>query len=210
MKALVKIEGGGEQKINVASDRLAREFREQTSTEVRFDDGSRALYATAGGNYRQIPIGVVVPRTEDDVVGTIEICRKHAAPVLARGGGTSLAGQCCNVAVVIDCSKYLRKILELDPERKQARVQPGVVLDDLRNAAEKFHLTFAPDPSTHDHCTLGGMIGNNSCGVHSVMGGKTVDNIEQLRVNTYDGVQLTVGPTSEAELEDIIQNGGRR
>jgi FAD/FMN-containing dehydrogenase/Fe-S oxidoreductase len=185
-------------------------LRQHTSSEVRFDDGSRALYATAGGNYRQIPIGVVVPRTEDDVVGTIEICRKHAAPVLARGGGTSLAGQCCNVAVVIDCSKYLRKILELDPERKQARVQPGVVLDDLRNAGEKFHLTFAPDPSTHDHCTLGGMIGNNSCGVHSVMGGKTVDNIEQLRVITYDGVQLTVGPTSEAELQDIIQNGGRR
>jgi FAD/FMN-containing dehydrogenase len=92
----------------------------------------------------------VIPRTEDDIVGTIEICRKHAAPVLARGGGTSLAGQCCNVAVVIDCSKYLRKILELDPDRKQARVQPGVVLDDLRNAAEKFHLTFAPDPSTQD------------------------------------------------------------
>jgi FAD/FMN-containing dehydrogenase/Fe-S oxidoreductase len=210
MKALVKIQGGEREEITVDADRLASDLRQQTTSEVRFDHGSRALYATAGGNYRQIPIGVVVPRHEEDVIRTIEICRKYAAPLLARGGGTSLAGQCCNVAVVVDCSKYLRGIVELDPKHKRARVQPGVVLDDLRNAAEKYHLTFAPDPSTHDHCTLGGMIGNNSCGVHSVMGGKTVDNIEQLRVITYDGLQLTVGPTSEAELESIIRAGGRR
>jgi FAD/FMN-containing dehydrogenase/Fe-S oxidoreductase len=210
MKAVVKIQGGGHQEINVAAESLATDLRRQTSAEVRFDNGSRALYATAGGNYRQIPIGVVIPRSEDDVIETIAVCRKYAAPVLARGGGTSLAGQCCNVAVVIDCSKYLRGILELNQEKKCARVQPGVVLDDLRNAAEKYHLTFAPDPSTHDHCTLGGMIGNNSCGVHSVMGGKTVDNVEQLRVITYEGLQLTVGATSEVELENIIRAGGRR
>ena len=113
--------------------------------------------------------------------------------MLCRGGGTSLAGQCCNVAVILDFSKYMAKILEIDPERRIARVQPGVVLDSLRAAAEKHHLTFAPDPATHDRCTLGGMIGNNSCGVHSVMAGKTDDNIEELEILTYDGTRMKVG-----------------
>ncbi len=100
--------------------------------EVRFSDGDRALYATDASNYRQVPIGVVVPRTVEDVVATVAACRRHGAPVLSRGGGTSLAGQCCNVAVVIDWSKYLNRVLEIDPEARTARVQPGCVLDDLR------------------------------------------------------------------------------
>jgi len=178
--------------------------------EVRFDDGSRALYATDGSNYRQIPIGVVIPRDADDVVATISLAREHGAPILCRGGGTSLAGQCCNVAVVLDFSKYMAEILEIDPVRRIARVQPGVILDNLRNAAEKHHLTFGPDPATHDRCTLGGMIGNNSCGAHSVMAGKTDDNIEDLDILTYDGVRMKVGKTSDAELEKIIAAGGRR
>ena len=177
--------------------------------EVRFDDGSRALYATDGSNYRQVPIGMVLPRDVDDIVATVATARRYGAPVLARGGGTSLAGQCCNVAVVLDMSKYLHHILALDPDGKRARIQPGVVLDDLRNAAEQYHLTFGPDPSTHNHCTLGGMIGNNSCGVHSVVAGKTEDNVEELDVHTYDGVRLRVGQTSAAELERIITAGGR-
>ena len=159
------------------SQALARELKGEIKGEVRFDDGSRALYATDGSNYRQVPIGVVIPQSVDDVIATVAACRRHGAPVLSRGGGTSLAGECCNVAVVMDMSKYLNRILELDPEKKTARVEPGCVLDNLRDAAEKHHLTFAPDPSTHTHNTLGGMIGNNSCGVHSVMGGKTVDNV---------------------------------
>ncbi len=178
--------------------------------EVRFDDGTRALYAVDSSNYRQVPIGVVIPKSIDDVVKAIAICRDYSAPVLSRGGGTSLCGQTCNVAVVIDYSKYLRYILELDPTQRRAIVQPGVVLDDLRNAAEEHHLTFAPDPSTHTHNTLGGMIGNNSCGVHSMMGGKTVDNIESMEILTYDGLRLRVGPTSEDELDRIIGEGGRR
>jgi FAD/FMN-containing dehydrogenase/Fe-S oxidoreductase len=161
--------------------------------DVRFDDGSRALYATDGSNYRQVPIGVVLPHDADDVLAAISVCREFAAPLLCRGGGTSLAGQCCNVAVVLDFSKYMASILEIDPARRMARVQPGVVLDHLRNAAEKHHLTFAPDPASHDRCTIGGMIGNNSCGVHSVMAGKTDDNIEELEIVTYDGVRMTVG-----------------
>jgi len=161
--------------------------------DVRFDPGARALYATDGSNYRQVPIGVVLPHDADDVLAAISACREFGAPLLCRGGGTSLAGQCCNVAVVLDFSKYMARILEIDPARRIARVQPGVVLDHLRNAAEKHHLTFAPDPASHDRCTIGGMIGNNSCGVHSVMAGKTDDNIEQLEVVTYDGTRLRVG-----------------
>ncbi len=160
---------------------------------VRFDAGSRALYATDGSNYRQVPIGVVLPRDNDDVLATISVCRDFGAPLLCRGAGTSLAGQCCNVAVILDFSRYMNQILEIDPARRMARVQPGVVLDQLRNAAERHHLTFAPDPATHDRCTIGGMIGNNSCGVHSVMAGKTDDNIEALEVVTYDGTRLTAG-----------------
>jgi FAD/FMN-containing dehydrogenase len=153
-------------------------------------------------NYRQVPIGVVLPRDNDDVLAAIStLPRIRSAPLLCRGGGTSLAGQCCNVAVVLDFSRYMSRILEIDPARRIARVQPGVVLDTLRNAAEKYHLTFAPDPASHDRCTIGGMIGNNSCGVHSVMAGKTDDNIEQLEVVTYDGTRLQVGQNSIREIE---------
>ena len=172
---------------------LAESLRKNLRGDVRFDNQSRALYATDGSNYRQVPIGVVLPRDADDVLAAIALCREFGAPLLCRGGGTSLAGQCCNVAVILDFSKYMANILEIDPARRIARVQPGVVLDHLRNAAEKYHLTFGPDPATHDRCTLGGMIGNNSCGVHSVMAGKTDDNVEELEVVTYDGVRLKVG-----------------
>ena len=171
---------------------LAEALRAHVRGDVRFDNGSRALYATDGSNYRQVPIGVVLPRDADDVVAAISTCRDFGAPLLCRGGGTSLAGQCCNVAVVLDFSRYMNRIVEIDPERRIARVQPGVVLDHLRNAAETYHLTFAPDPASHDRCTIGGMIGNNSCGVHSVMAGKTDDNIEALDVVTYDGTRLNV------------------
>src|SRR5947209_808416 len=189
---------------------LAEELRRSIKGEVRFDDGSRALYATDASNYRQVPIGVVMPRDADDVVATVALARKHGAPILARGGGTSLAGQCCNVAVVVDFAKYMHHIVELNPREKFARVEPGIVLDDLRDAAEKHALTFGPDPATHSRCTLGGMIGNTSCGVHALMAGKTVDNIDELDVLTYDGVRLRVGPTSEEQLAEIIGRGGRR
>jgi FAD/FMN-containing dehydrogenase/Fe-S oxidoreductase len=189
---------------------LAAELRGAVRGEVRFDEGSRALYATDASNYRQVPIGVVLPRDAEDVVAAIAVARRHGAPILPRGGGTSLAGQCCNVAVVLDLSRYMTTILALDPARGQARVQPGVVCDRLRDAAETHHLTFAPDPSTHDRCTLGGMIGNNSCGVHSIMAGKTVDNVDELEIVTYRGLRLRVGPTSEDELARIIAEGGPR
>ena len=189
---------------------LEAALRRKIRGEVRFDDGSRALYSTDASNYRQVPIGVVLPRDPDDVLATISLAREYGAPILCRGGGTSLAGQCCNVAVILDFSKYMASIVEIDPGRRLARVQPGVVLDDLRNAAERHQLTFAPDPATHSRCTLGGMIGNNSCGVHSIMAGKTDDNIEELDVLTYDGLRMRVGRTSDAELASIVGEGGRR
>ena len=183
---------------------LEQELASTVDGEVRFDIGSRALYATDGSNYRQVPIGVVIPRSIDAVIATLAACRRHGAPVLPRGGGTSLCGQCCNVAVVIDFSKYLNRIVEIDPARKTAYVEPGCVLDTLRDAAERHHLTFAPDPSTHSHNTLGGMIGNDSCGVHSVMGGKTVDNVLELDVLTYDGVRFTAKRLDDEERARML------
>jgi FAD/FMN-containing dehydrogenase/Fe-S oxidoreductase len=188
---------------------LERELKQNIKGETRFDRGSRAMYSTDGSNYRQIPIGLVVPRDADDVVAAMAACRKYGAPVLARGAGTSLAGQCCNVAVVFDFTKYMNRILELNPEQRFARVEPGVVLDTLRNQAEAYKLTFAPDPSTHNRCTIGGMIGNNSCGTHSLLGGKTVDNVGELRILLYDGTQMTVGATSRDDVERILRQGGR-
>ncbi len=190
---------------------LESELKRSVKGEVRFDRGSRALYAADGSNYRQIPIGLVVPRDDQDVIAAVAACRKFGAPVLPRGAGTSLAGQTCNVAVVLDFTKYMNRILEIDPDGQFARVQPGVVLDTLRNKAEEHKLTFGPDPSTHSRCTLGGMIGNNSCGTHSLLAGKTVDNVIELRILLYDGTQLTVGATGgEADLDSIIAQGGRR
>ena len=186
---------------------LARALKREVRGEVRFDLGSRALYATDGSNYRQVPIGLVVPRDAEDVVAAVAVCRKYGAPVLPRGAGTSLAGQCCNVAVVLDFTKYMNRILEIDPIQRVARVQPGVVLDTLRGAAETHRLTFGPDPSTHSRCTLGGMIGNNSCGTHSLLAGKTVDNVEHLSILLYDGSRLTVGPNS---IDAVAGADGRR
>jgi FAD/FMN-containing dehydrogenase/Fe-S oxidoreductase len=189
------------------ADVLAAELRAAVSGEVRFDDGTRALYAVDGSNYRQVPIGVVVPKTVEDVIATVALARKHGAPLLPRGAGTSLCGQSCNVAVIVDFSKYLNQILEINPAEKYAWVQPGCVLDHLRNRANQHGLTFGPDPSTHEYCNLGGMIGNNSCGVHSMMAGRTVDNVIELDLLTYDGERMRVGQTSDAELERIIREG---
>jgi FAD/FMN-containing dehydrogenase/Fe-S oxidoreductase len=188
---------------------LERQLREQIRGEVRFDATSKALYATDASNYRHIPIGLVIPKDEADVIATVDICRSLGAPILSRGAGTSLAGQGCNAAVILDFSKYMSGMQAVDPIARTVYVQPGIVLDRVREAAENFELTFAPDPATHSRCTIGGMIGNNSCGVHALMGGKTVDNIESLDLLLYDGTRLRVGKTTEEELSRQIANGGR-
>src|SRR5699024_232881 len=150
-------------------------------------------------------------KSVDDVVRTVALCREHEAPIIARGCGTGLAGQSVNTAVLIDFSKYMNRILELDPERRCAWVEPGVILDTLRDEAERHQLTFGPDPATHIRCTLGGMIGNNSCGVHSILSGVTADNIEALDVLLYDGTRLTLPcAVSPEDMQAIIAQGGRR
>jgi FAD/FMN-containing dehydrogenase/Fe-S oxidoreductase len=191
---------------------LARDLARRVDGEVRFGSGSRALYANDASSYRQVPIGVVIPRTLDDVVAAVEVCREHGAPIFGRGTGTGLAGQSVNDAVLIDFTKYLNEIVELDHERRWARVLPGVICDQLRDAAERHHLTYGPDPATHSRCTLGGMIGNNSCGVHSIMAGVTADNVDALDVLLYDGTRLRVsrgdnaieGPRAEELTQELL------
>jgi FAD/FMN-containing dehydrogenase/Fe-S oxidoreductase len=191
---------------------LEKELRRNLEGEVRFDAGSKAMYAVDASNYRQVPIGVVVPKSKEDVVQTVAACRKFGAPVLSRGGGTSLAGQCCNVAIVIDWSKYMHGVLEMNASERWARVLPGTICDELRDATLKNSnnlLVWGPDPATHNHCCFGGMIGNNSCGAHAQMSGKCDNNIEELEVLLYDGTRMTVGWMTDPELDHRIAQGGR-
>ncbi|HVS91164.1 MAG TPA: FAD-binding and (Fe-S)-binding domain-containing protein [Mucilaginibacter sp.] len=207
-----------EEKIKaIDTELLETELRAAVTGEVRFDDGSKALYATDASNYRQVPIGVVLPKTEQDINNTVAICQKYNAPILSRGGGTSLTGSCCNTAVIMDMTKYYNKVLHIDKNKKTVTVQPGIVLDEMRKATkDEAGLTFGPDPATHSHCAIGGMLGNDSCGVHSVMaqfygyGARTADNTESLTILTYDGLKMKIGPTTEEELEKIIKEGGRK
>ncbi len=195
---------------------LPERLRAVIRGDVRFDDGARALYATDASNYRMPPIGVVVPRDREDVINAVRVCREFGAPVLTRGGGTSLAGQCCNTAVVLDVSRHFNRVLAIDRERRQVTVEPGVVLDEVQKAVAPHGLIFGPNPATHNHCTVGGMIGNNSCGINSLLsanyglGYRTSDNLVAMDVLLYDGTILTVGETTDAHFEAIIADGGRR
>jgi FAD/FMN-containing dehydrogenase/Fe-S oxidoreductase len=178
--------------------------------EVRFDAGTRAAYATDASNYRQVPVGVVIPRHEGDVIAALSLARENSMPILARGGGTSLAGQACNSALVLDFSKYMNRVIAIDPGARTAQVEVGVVQSHLNAALAPHGLFFAPDPSTKDRCTIGGMIGNNACGAHSAAYGKTVDNVETAEVILYDGTQLSLtGSMDDTQLDAAIARGGR-
>ncbi|MEO3790707.1 FAD-binding and (Fe-S)-binding domain-containing protein [Nonomuraea sp. B10E15] len=189
---------------------LERDLRSRVDGEVRFDPGSRGAYSTDGSNYRMVPLGVVVPRTVEAAVEAVAVCREHRAPITSRGGGTSLAGQACNVAVIIDWSKYCDRLVSVDEQAATCVVEPGIVLDELNRRLAGTRLMFGPRPSTHSHCTIGGMIGNNSCGSTAQAYGKTSENVARLEVLTYDGTRMWVGPTSEQEYERILAEGGRR
>ncbi|MER5851471.1 FAD-binding and (Fe-S)-binding domain-containing protein [Streptomyces sp. NPDC002012] len=178
---------------------LAQALSAAVRGEVDFGPTARALTTMDASNYRRVPLGVVTPRDADDVAAALAVCRSHAVPVVPRGGGTSIAGQATGTGVVLDLTRHMRKIVELDAESRTAVVQPGVILDDLRTAAAPHGLTFGPDPSTHSRCTLGGMIGNNSCGAHSVAWGTTADNVLALTVARYGGDTLRLGRAGEAE-----------
>lgn len=190
--------------------RLATQLEANLEGEIDFSAAGLALYSSDASNYRQIPLGVVYPKSKEDIITTTKTCYEHQVPLLMRGGGTSQNGQCVNVAVILDCSRHLNRVLHIDVDTKTALVEPGVVCDQLKGEAQKQGLTFGPDPATHSRCTLGGMIGNNSCGPHSMQAGKTVENIESLEVLTYDGERFWVGPTSEDELQAIIRKNDRR
>lgn len=179
------------------STALVRELRASVRGEVAFDATARALTTMDASNYRRVPLGVVTPRDADDIAAALAVCRAHGVPVVPRGGGTSIAGQATGTGVVLDLTRHLRTIVDLDPGSRTAVVQPGVVLDDLRAAAAPHGLTFGPDPSTHSRCTIGGMIGNNSCGSHSVAWGTTADNVHALTVARYGGDTLRLAPGAE-------------
>ncbi len=172
---------------------LREALTERVDGEVRFDSGTRATYSTDASNYRAVPLGVVVPRTPEDAAETVAICREHDVPVLSRGGGTSLAGQCCNTAVVIDWTKYCNRVLSVDAEARRAVVEPGIALDRLNRELEPKGLMVGPKPSTHVSCTIGGMIGNNSCGSTAQAYGKMADSVRRLEIVTYDGLRAWVG-----------------
>jgi FAD/FMN-containing dehydrogenase/Fe-S oxidoreductase len=191
---------------------LDRELRSHTKAEVRFDAGTKAMYAVDAGNYRQVPIGVVIPRSKEDVVNTVAACRKFGAPLLSRAGGTSIPGQTCNTAIVMDWSKYMHGVLEINTRERWARVLPGTICDELRNQSmEKSSnlLTWGPDPATHTHCCFGGMIGNNSCGAHAQMSGRCDQNVEELELLLYDGTRMYVGWMNDADLDRRIAQGDR-
>ncbi|MFF4143455.1 FAD-binding and (Fe-S)-binding domain-containing protein [Streptomyces sp. NPDC001698] len=172
---------------------LRAELRRAVRGEVAFDATSRALVTMDASNYRRVPLGVVAPRDADDVAAVLEVCRARGVPVVARGGGTSIAGQATGTGVVLDFTRHMNRVLALDPGERTAVVQPGVVLDRLQEAAAPHGLRFGPDPSTHSRCTLGGMIGNNSCGSHSVAWGTTADSVRELSVLTARGRRLRLG-----------------
>ncbi|WP_240982966.1 FAD-binding and (Fe-S)-binding domain-containing protein [Streptomyces sp. S3(2020)] len=172
---------------------LEADLRRTVRGDVRFDVTSRALTTMDASNYRCVPLGVVAPRDADDVAAVLEVCRERGVPVVARGGGTSIAGQATGVGVVLDFTRHMNGLLSLDPVSRTAVVQPGLVLDRLQDAAAPHGLRFGPDPSTHGRCTLGGMIGNNSCGSHSVAWGTTADSVRELDVVTARGERSRLG-----------------
>lgn len=188
---------------------LRRRLEEAVDGEVRFDAGSRAAYATDASNYRQVPIGVVVPRDLDAGVAAVAVCRACDVPVLSRGGGTSLAGQCCNAAVVIDWSKHCGRVESVDVAHRRVVVQAGAVLDAVNHVLAWDGLMVGPKPSSHPACTIGGMIGNDSCGASAQAYGKMAESVLRLEILTYDGVRAWVGPTDAEEYARIQAEGGR-
>jgi FAD/FMN-containing dehydrogenase/Fe-S oxidoreductase len=194
--------------ISSASRDLESELRSAVSGEVRFDPYSRALYSTDASIYRMEPVGVVVPRDAGDVSAVLEIATRNSVKVLPRGGGTSLSGQTVNHAIVMDFSKYMHSVLEINPDERWVRTQPGVTIDDLNRQLRQQGLFFTPDPSTSSRANVGGAMGNNSCGSHSIIYGKTVDQVLEMDVVLSDGTQAHLGQISaEILAQKQAENG---
>ena len=189
-------------------EELAQALRQRVSGEVRFDAFSRVLYSTDASIYQMEPVGVVIPRTADDVLAVMEVARESNVPVLPRAGGTSLAGQTVNHAIVMDFSKYMNQVLEVNAEESWVRVQPGIILDQLNRQLAPYGLQYAPDPTTSNRACVGGGIGNNTCGAHSVIYGKTLDHVKELDVVLADGTQTYFRPLHPHELEAKLSGRG--
>ena len=187
---------------------IADELTHRVDGEVRFDPYSRLLYSTDASIYQMEPVGVVIPRNAADVQAVVEFGAREGIPVLPRSGGTSLAGQTVNHAIVLDFSKYLNNVLEVNPEEQWARVQPGIILEQLTRQVSAHGLQYAPDPTTANRACVGGGIGNNTCGAHSVIYGKTLDHIKELDVILSDGSTARLGELTPAELESRLSAGG--
>jgi FAD/FMN-containing dehydrogenase len=167
-------------------DDLTHDLRKRIAGEVRFDDMTRVLYSTDASIYEIEPLGVVIPKTPEDAIATLEICGRYGVPVLPRGGGTALAGQAIGRAVHLDMSKHLNRALEVNVEERWARIQPGIVLDELNAQLRSHALWFAPDVSPSNRATLGGMMGNNSSGARSLIYGRTMEHILEMKVLLSD------------------------
>ena len=198
------------QDVDIDLRALQRDLRKAVRGEVHFDDSYRAMYSTDASNYRQIPLAVVLPKDAHDAQQAMRVCYEHGAPVTPRGGGTSLTGASCNAAVIFDYSKFMNHILRIDVQNRCAVVEPGVVLDDLRHAAEKHGLTFGPAPSTHNRCNIGGMFGNNACGIPAEFSGRMEENVHEVEVLLHDGTRMRVGSNTEAEIDETVRKGGRK
>ncbi|GHG34200.1 oxidoreductase [Streptomyces zaomyceticus] len=200
---------GTDEERSGGSAALAAALRAAVAGEVDFSAAARALVTMDASNYRRVPVGTVAPRDADDVAAVLEVCRAHGTPVVARGGGTSIGGQATGTGVVLDFTRHMAGLVSLDPEERTAVVRPGLVFDRLREAARPYGLTFGPDPSTHSRCTLGGMIGNNACGAHSVAWGTTADNVRSLDVVSYRGARLTLGREGRGAPPGLLDLVGR-
>ncbi|SOE09243.1 FAD/FMN-containing dehydrogenase [Streptomyces sp. 2323.1] len=189
---------------------VAEALRQGDCGTVAGDRGTRAQYSADASNYRRIPLAVVFPRERRHVLNALGVCRRLGVPVTCRGAGTSTSGQAVGPGVVLDFSRSFNRLLALDPHARTATVQPGLVLDELQAAAAGHGLLFGADPSTHSRCTLGGMIGNNACGSHSLAWGRTADNIVELEVVTYRGTVVRLGEMTQEEIDEAIAAGDDR
>ncbi|MCS7059543.1 MAG: FAD-linked oxidase C-terminal domain-containing protein [Anaerolineae bacterium] len=199
--------------MRAANDPLCQALTRHVSGEVRFDDAMRVLYSTDASNYQVWPRGVVLPKTADDVIATIMLCAEHGVPIIPRGGGSGLCGQAIGPGVVIDFSKYMSRILELDADSRRARVQPGLVLQQLNKQLAPLRLQFGPDPASGERAVIGGIIGTNATGAHSIRHGMTADHVISMRCVLADGTLVEFGPREngpQGQLELAIADLTRR
>ena len=181
------------------------ELHRRFTGEIRTDTASKILYSTDASMYQIEPLGVAVPRTQEDLIAAVELAARYKIPILPRGAGTSLGGQAIGAALIIDCSRWLDSIIEIDPDTRTVLVEPGVVLSTLNRAAAQYGLMFGPDPASAERATLGGVIGNNATGAHSILYGMTADHLLSADVLLGDGTLETWDLNHASKLTPAIE-----